>query len=36
MIDVEYVGDALRVVDAVADAVFTSSGAPLAREGWTQ
>lgn len=35
MIDVEHVYDVLRVVDAVADAVLTPSGAPLAREGRT-
>lgn len=33
MIDVEHVDDVLLVVDAVADAVLTTSGAPLAFEG---
>ena len=36
MIDIENEHDALRLIDAVPDTVFASSGAPLPRERRTQ
>lgn len=36
VVDVEDVDDALRVVDGVADAIFTAPGSPLSLEGLPQ